>query len=194
MNTVLSQLQHEIASSLQGLSSDQTQLRPSTPGKWSTQQIIEHLLLTYTMSETALNARLTKGRPTQARSTAFQRIQQFAVCNYGYFPHGRKAPEMVTPPPPPPPRAGPRTTTPPPPPPPPTAHPLSGNELSTATHDHLTHLDILCNECEQRFGTTQFAAHNVLGPLNVNQWRRFQLAHGRHHLKQIAAIRQANKL
>ena len=174
MNTVLSQLQREIASSLQGLSSDQTQLRPSTPGKWSTQQIIEHLLLTYTMSETALNARLTKGRPTQARSTAFQRIQQFAVCNYGYFPHGRKAPEMVTPP--------------------PTAHPLSGNELSTATHDHLTHLDILCSECEQRFGTAQFAAHNVLGPLNVNQWRRFQLAHGRHHLKQIAAIRQANKL
>src|SRR5580700_11389219 len=174
MNTVLSQLQNEIASSLQGLSSDQTQLRPSTPGKWSTQQIIEHLLLTYTMSETALNARLTKGRPTQARSTAFQRIQQFAVCNYGYFPHGRKAPEMVTPP--------------------PTAHPLSGNELSTATHDHLTHPDILRNECEQRFGTTQFAAHNVLGPLNVNQWRRFQLAHGRHHLKQIAAIRQANKL
>jgi hypothetical protein len=174
MNTVLSQLQREIASSLHGLSSDQTQLRPSAPGKWSTQQIVEHLLLTYTMSETALNARLTKGRPTQAKSNALQRIQQFAVCSCGYFPTGRRAPDMVTPP--------------------PTAHPLSGAELTAATQDHLTHLDILCNECQQLFGATQFAAHNVLGPLNVYQWRKFQLAHGRHHLKQIAAIRQANKL
>jgi hypothetical protein len=174
MNTVLSQLQREIASSLQGLSADQTQLRPSTPGKWSTQQIIEHLLLTYTMSETALNARLTKGRPTQAKSTPLQRIQQFAVCDYGYFPKGRKAPDTVTPP--------------------PTSALLSGAELAAATQDHLAHLDTLCNKCQQLFGGTQFAAHHVLGPLDVNQWRKFHLAHGRHHLKQIAAIRQAHKL
>jgi hypothetical protein len=174
MNIVLDQLQREIASSLHGLNAEQTQLRPSTPNKWSSQQIIEHLLLTYTGAETALNARLAKRRPTLAKPTAYQRIQQFAVCNCGYFPQGRRAPDMVTPA--------------------PTTHQLSGAELIAATEDHLARLDLLCNECEQLFGKTQFSAHNVLGPLNANQWRRFQLIHGRHHLKQIAAIRKAHNL
>jgi hypothetical protein len=29
----------------------------------------------------------------------------------------------------------------------------------------------------------------VLGPLSMQQWRKFHLIHGRHHLKQIARIR-----
>ena len=174
MNTVLNQLQREIASSLHGLNAEQTQLRPSTPNKWSTQQIIEHLLLTYSGAETALNARLAKRRPTLAKPSTFQRVQQFAVCNCGYFPQGRQAPEMVTPA--------------------PTTHQLSGAELIAATEDHLSRLDVLCDECEHLFGVTQFAGHNVLGPLSVKQWRRFQLIHGRHHLKQIAAIRKAHNL
>jgi len=174
MNTVLNQLRREIESSLHGLNAEQTQLRPSTPSKWSTQQIIEHLLLTYSGAEMALNARLAKRRPTLAKPTAHQRIQQFAVCNFGYFPHGRSAPETVTPA--------------------PTTHQLSGAELIAAIEDHLSRLDLLCNECEQLFGKTRFAAHNVLGPLSVNQWRRFQLIHGRHHLKQIDAIRKAHNV
>ncbi|MEI9980095.1 MAG: DinB family protein [Edaphobacter sp.] len=174
MNPTLNQLQREIASSLQGLSAEQTQLRPTTPGKWSIQQIIEHLLLTYTGAETALNARLTKGRPTQAKPTALQRMQQLAVCKFGYLPQGRIAPDMVTP--------G------------PTVHPLSGEELTAATEDHLAHFDLLCSECESLFGTSQFATHNALGPLSVEQWCRFQLMHGRHHLKQIAAIRRTHNL
>ncbi len=32
---------------------------------------------------------------------------------------------------------------------------------------------------------------HVLGPLNIDQWRKFHLVHGEHHLKQIAAIRKA---
>jgi hypothetical protein len=33
----------------------------------------------------------------------------------------------------------------------------------------------------------------VLGPLSVDQWRRFQLIHGEHHLRQIISIRKAYK-
>jgi DinB family protein len=176
MNSTLQQLQSEIAHSLRGLDATQTQLQPpSRPGKWSIQQIIEHLLLTYSGAEVALNARLAKGRPTAAKPTAFQQLQQFAVCRFGYFPTGRQAPDMVMP-------AA------------PTMHPLSGEELATATEDSLTKFDVLCNETERLFGASQCASHNVLGPLSVDQWRRFQLIHGRHHLKQIAAIRQACKL
>ena len=176
MNPTLLQLQREIASSLRGLDANQTQLHPPVhPGKWSIQQIVEHLLLTYSSTETAINARLTKRTPTRAQSTLRQRVFQYAVTRCGYFPFGREAPAMVTPQ--------------------PTAYPLSGEALAQATAEHLTHLDVLLIEAETVFGPfSQFASHAVLGPLNIDQWRMFQLVHGRHHLKQIAAIRKAHNL
>jgi hypothetical protein len=176
MNSVLDQLQREMASSLRGLDATQTQLHPpSAPEKWSIQQIVEHLLLTYSGAELALNARLAKRRPTAAKPSAFQHIQQFSVYRLGFFPGRRQAPSMVSP------------TA-------PTKHPLSGEELTTAARQHLTRFDALCTETEHLFGAKQCASHNVLGPLSVDQWRRFQLIHGRHHLKQIAAIRKAHNL
>ena len=176
MNATLCQLQREIASSLRGLDATQTQLcPPSIPGKWSIQQIVEHLLLTYSSTETAINARLAKRTPTRAQSTLRQRVFQYAVTRCGYFPTGREAPSMVTPQ--------------------PTTHPLSGKDLAQAGTEHLSHLDLLFTQAETLFGrSSQFANHAVLGPLNIDQWRMFQLVHGRHHLKQIAAIRKVHNL
>jgi hypothetical protein len=176
MNATFYQLQREIASALRGLDVAQTQLCPtSTPGKWTIQQIIEHLLLTYSGTETAISARLAKGAPTRAQSTLRQRVFQYAVTRCGYFPTGREAPPMVAPQ--------------------PTTHSLSGEDLSHTTAQHLARLDLLLSEAETLFGpSNQFASHAVLGPLNIDQWRMFQLVHGRHHLKQIAAIRKAHNL
>jgi hypothetical protein len=176
MNPTLHQLQCEIASSLHDLNATQTQLQPpSRADKWSIQQIIEHLLLTYSSTEIAINARLTKRTPTRAKSTVKQRIFQYAVTRCSFFPTGRKAPPMVTPP--------------------PTTHPLSGEDLAQATGEHLTNLDLLFAEAETLFGpASRCASHAVLGPLNIDQWRKFQLVHGKHHLKQIAAIRKAHNL
>jgi hypothetical protein len=176
MNSTLHQLQREIASSLHGLDATQTQLHPpSRPNKWSIQQIIEHLLLTYSSTETAIKARLTRRTPTRAKPTLAHRVSQFAVTRCGYFPTGREAPPMVTPQ--------------------PTTHPLSGEDLADATAKHLDHLDLLFTEAENLFGpASQCANHAILGPLNIDQWRKFQLVHGEHHLKQIAAIRKAHNV
>ena len=176
MNSTLHQLQLEIAGSLHSLDATQTQLRPPTPpGKWSIQQIIEHLLLTYSGTETAINARLTKRTPTRAKPTLTHRVFQFAVTRCGYFPTGRVAPEIVTPQ--------------------PTTRPLSGQDLTQATAEHLVRLDLLFTVAETLFGpSSQCASHAVLGPLNIDQWRKFQLIHGEHHLKQIAAIRKAHRV
>jgi hypothetical protein len=176
MNSTLHRLQREIAFSLQGLDSTQTQLQPrSRPHKWTIQQIMEHLLLTYSGTELALNARLVKGAPTRAKPSIPQHLGQYTLIRLGYFPHGRKSPPMVTPA--------------------PTEHALWGEELTTAAAEHLAHLDLLCAEAEKLFGTKcKFASHAILGPLDVNQWRKFQLIHGEHHLKQILAIRKAHSL
>jgi Protein of unknown function (DUF1569) len=176
MNSIIHQLQAEIASSVHALDGAQTQLRPpSRPTKWSIQQIVEHLLLTYSQTETAIGSRLIKGTPTRATPNIPQRIFQYAVTRCGYFPTGRAAPPFVTPQ--------------------PTAHPLSGEDLTEATSDHLTQLDLLFTEAETLFGPkSQCATHAVLGPLTIAQWRKFHLVHGEHHLKQIAAIRKAHHL
>jgi DinB superfamily len=176
MNHDLQRLHYELAHSLHGLDSVQTQLRPpSHPDKWSIQQIIEHLLLSYSGTETAINARLTKRTPTRAKSSLLQHFSQYTLIRLGYFPTGRKAPPLVTP----------QSTT----------HPLTGEALTQAVADHLARLNLLFTEAEGIFGPiSRCASHMVLGPLNVNQWRRFQLIHGMHHVKQVLAIRKANHI
>jgi Protein of unknown function (DUF1569) len=177
MNSTLHQLQREIAYSLNGLDAAQTQLQPpSRPDKWNIQQIMEHLLLSYSGTEMALNARLAKRTPTKAKPNIPQYLVQYTLIHLGYFPHGRKAPPLVTP------IA-------------PTTHPLCGEDLTQAAADHLTQLDLLCTEAEELFGPTcRCASHMSLGPLRVDQWRKFQLIHGEHHLKQILAIRKAHQV
>ncbi|MDQ2833637.1 MAG: DUF1569 domain-containing protein [Acidobacteriota bacterium] len=179
MNHTLAELQQEIAHSLQGLDTSQVQLLPPVPPgkpqKWSIQQITEHLLLTYAETEAALNARIAKGSPTRTQPKFWQHLMQYTVCRIGFFPSGRKAPALVAPP--------------------ATATPLSGDQLARAAADHLARLDRSCEQAAALFGhTSRCATHMVLGPLSVDQWRSFQLVHGRHHLKQIAAIRSAHQV
>jgi len=49
-------------------------------------------------------------------------------------------------------------------------------------------MDASLADAERRFGhRTRVLFHPILGPLTAQQWRRFHLVHGRHHLKQIEA-------
>jgi hypothetical protein len=175
-NSDLQRLYRELAHSLRGLDVTQTQLHPpSRPAKWSIQQIVEHLLLSYSGTETAINARLAKRTPTRAKPSLLQHFGQYTLIHLGYFPTGRKSPPLVTPP--------------------PTTLPLSGETLTQAIAEHLARLNLLFTEAENIFGATdRCASHMVLGPLSIHQWRRFQLIHGEHHIKQILAIRNAHHL
>jgi hypothetical protein len=175
-NSDLHQLYRELAHSLCGLDATQTQLHPpSRPKNWSIQHIVEHLLLTYSATETAINARLAKRTPTRAKPSLLQHFGQYTLIHLGYFPTGRKAPPRVTPP--------------------PTLSPLSGEALTKCLAQHLARLDLLFTEAEKIFGATdRCATHMILGPLSIHQWRRFQLIHGEHHIKQILAIRHAHRL
>jgi DinB superfamily len=176
INSDLQKLYRELAHSLRGLDATQTQLHPpSRPDKWSIQQIVEHLLLTYSGTETAIKARLAKRTPTRAKPSLLQHFSQYAVTRLGYFPTGREAPPPVVPP--------------------PTTQPLSGEALTQAVAEQLAGLNGLFVEAENIFGASDRCAnHMVLGPLSINQWSRFHLIHGEHHIKQILAIRHAHRL
>jgi hypothetical protein len=175
MHRDLRTLDAEVTAALRGLATRETQETPAGhPEKWSIQQIVEHLLSTYRGSTPAIKARVDKRSGTQAKPTLRQRIGQFFVIGLGHFPAGRKAPEAVSP-------SAPVTLR-------------SGDDLASKVTAELVKLDGVAAEAERIFGNRRAVSHMVLGPLSMQQWRRFHLIHGRHHIKQIMKIRKQNEL
>jgi hypothetical protein len=171
MHEALENVTTEVAAALAGLDAKQTQATPTQhPEKWSIQQIAEHLLQTYRATAPALRERIEKRSPTRATPSLQQRIGQFLIISLGRFPHGRMAPDRVTP--------GRPTML------------KTGAELSREFQSQLAELDSLITQGEALFGTKRAASHMILGPLSMSQWCRFHRVHARHHIKQIQAIRR----
>ena len=175
MQPSLRTLKLELSTALAGLNSHQTQATPTAhPEKWSVQQIVEHLTKTYASTIRVLSDRLERGSPTRRSPTLRQRITQMLVLDAGHFPRGRRSPESVAP-----------SESP---------VPLSGAELADRLGEQIAELDALATRGEAVFGRRRCATHQVLGPLSMRQWCIFHLLHGRHHIKQIGAIRADRKL
>ncbi len=172
MHEILEQLDSALAVVLSGLDARQTQLTPRlNPEKWSIQQIVEHLLLSYRSTAAVLQTRVDKGSATRASPSLQQRVGQLVVITLGRFPRGRLAPAEVAPP----------------------MRPTSlrdGAELTRRIKDDLVAMDTAAQSAEALFGSRRSASHLVLGPLSVQQWRKFHLVHGRHHVQQVRRIRQ----
>jgi hypothetical protein len=151
---------------------DQTQLRPlNDPARWSIQQIAGHLRLTYMATVDAMDARIAKGSPTKARPSPMQYLAQFTLIRIGHFPSGRQAPERVT-------SASDEAAA-------------SGSSLDTELKTAVSLMDVRAHSAQAVFGRHRRAiSHMVLGPLSIDQWRKFHLVHGRHHIRQIMALRR----
>jgi Protein of unknown function (DUF1569) len=156
---------------LAGIDGRLAQVHPGNdPQRWNTQQIVEHLLLTYRNTSEALERRLQKGTATRVSATWTQRIAKTAVLRLRYLPPGRKSPESVAPKP-----GVPR---------------MDGAELSLLMRSELAAMDTLLCQCEQHLGHVPLQAHFAFGPLTAAQWRRFHAIHAAHHLKQIRRLRR----
>jgi hypothetical protein len=175
MHPLFQQLENTLGTAVAHLDATQTQLHPrSQPEKWNAQQVVEHLLMTYTSTCHAVEVRLAKGAPTSVIPSFKQRLLQVIVLKFGIFPSGRTAPAMVTP----------QLDS----------APISGAQLTQSIHEQMLALDGLFNQVQAAYGDRPSITHKVLGPLRPNQWRRFHLLHARHHAKQITAIRHDHKL
>jgi hypothetical protein len=164
MDSYLQRLQDAIDLATHGM--DAAALTRHPEGKWSAAQVLEHLYLTYAGSVKGFERCLQEGRPLARTPTFKERVAIFAVTGMGYFPEGRKAPERTVP------------------------NGMAAEEVLRAIRGKLATMDAIITQCETRFGrATRILDHPALGPLTARQWRKFHLAHARHHMKQILRLR-----
>jgi hypothetical protein len=171
MHPVFQSAFHEVTAELGGFDATSANVHPwGRPHCWSVQQIIEHLVLSMDATRTALEERLEKGRP--GRNLHRSRTEwalQLMILSAGHMPKGVGAPREITP----------SATL-----------PATGvRELTERLEASIELLDATLDQCRHRFGMERVGRHFLLGPLRIDQWRRYHVLHLRHHLKQMSALR-----
>jgi hypothetical protein len=165
MDSYLERLQQVITSAISDMNSQELTRR--LDGKWNAVEVLEHLYLTYTGTQKAFERCLKAGKPLAGLPTFRQRVAAIAVSELGYFPKGRKSPDQVLP------------------------RGVPAERIVGEIGPQIATMDKAIAECEERYGSrVKVLDHPVLGPLTARQWRKFHLAHGRHHAKQIVARRR----
>jgi hypothetical protein len=161
----LQKLRQEIASAADEFSPEQLSIGP--PGKWCAGEVLEHLYLTYTGTMKGFERVRAGGKPLVANPVTWaQRWRILVVVGLGYLPFGREAPAVARP------------------------RGLPAEKVRSEIAAKIGEMDEVIAHCEEKFGRrSRLLDHPILGPLTASQWRRFHLVHGRHHIKQLRALR-----
>ena len=160
MDSYLARLQRELEDAIAGATP--ADLARSHAEKWTPAQILEHLYLTYMNTNRGIRKCLDSGSPLATRATFQQRIGALLVIDLGYIPSGRKAPERTCP------------------------RGMAAEEVLQRIFPEISRMDSGLADLDSKFGpATKVLDHPLLGALNVEQWRKFHLAHARHHARQI---------
>ncbi|ABF40588.1 conserved hypothetical protein [Candidatus Koribacter versatilis Ellin345] len=164
MQPYLDQLSQLLQQATAGMNDDQLLRAPE--GKWCAAEVLEHLRLTYTgtakMLEKNRDQAVVEPAPIDDRVSAARKL----IFDQGSFFEGLQAPPFATP----------KT--------PPDAN------VRTRIQEDLKRLGVAIDEAEQRRGKdANLGNHFALGPLNGEQWRHFHYEHGRHHAKQLEALK-----
>ena len=173
MHAVLERVVSQIAKELGTLDAATTQLHPGGhETEWTAQQVVEHLTLGYELTTHALEVRLNKGRLSRHQTrTWLEWSLQLMILSFGYLPRGVPATEETTPK-------------------PDGYPPMDASQLIDRLQQKMAALDAQLDRCKRKFGMEAVAVHPWLGPLRVDQWRRFHALHGLHHAVQIHSIVQ----
>jgi Protein of unknown function (DUF1569) len=164
MDSLLNEALIEIRRATNGMTLKQLAWHPE--GKWSTAEILEHLTLTFVGTAKGMQRVAQSGVNGSGKATFQQRVGVWVVTRLGYFPSGRKSPEMVEP---------------------------KSCEPATAVArivEALTNMGGVLRDVENRFGSKAKIPHPILGPLTVKQWKKFHSVHTRHHMKQVDRLRK----
>jgi hypothetical protein len=163
MDPHLLKLQKEIGSAIQGWTPRQLQSHPRE--KWSAAQVLEHLYLTYTGTIKGFQL-AASGQRSPSKSTWRHRALRFVVLGLSHMPARRQAPSNTRP------------------------RGLAAEKLAVEIGPKIIEMDEIISRCERARGRGKLLDHPILGPLTANEWRKFHLVHGLHHVKQIRKLRE----
>jgi uncharacterized protein DUF1569 len=172
MHPVFESAFREVTAELGAFDATSASVHPcGRPHCWSVQQIVEHLVLSLDATRTVLEGRMSKGSP--GRNLYRSRTEwalQLMILSAGHMPKGVGASRETTP----------------------AANlPATGvRELTERLERAMESLDATLDQCRQRFHMERVGRHFLLGPLRVDQWRRYHVLHLRHHVKQICELRE----
>jgi hypothetical protein len=172
MHPVFQSAFRDIAAELGRFDATSASVHPwGRPHCWSVQQIVEHLALSMENTRATLEERLSKGRPGRnSGRTRTEWILQLMILSAGHMPKGVGASRETTP----------KETM-----------PSTGvRELIERLETAIESLDATLDQCRQRFGLERVGRHFLLGPLRIDQWRRYHVLHLRHHVKQMCELRE----
>ncbi len=167
----LLQLDTEVTMALAGLDARTTQFAPKAQvGKRNIQEIAEHLQFAVDATIEAVQVQVGKRSALKNHPDTGQRIGRWLVLSVGWLPTNRRAPGAAG-------QSRPVTLK-------------TGDQLSDRLHLRLIELNKVGLAARNSIGAGPVAEHPCLGGLSIQQWSRFHLVHGQHHLRQIARIRQ----
>jgi hypothetical protein len=171
MHAVLERVVREIGEELNGVDAETSHLHPGGfTYKWNVQQVVEHLALSCRQTASALENRLSKGHVCRDRSrTYLQWLLQLMILSFGNLPSGMPALDETV--------AAPGKFP-----------AMNGRQLTEFLREEMEAMDSALDRCRRKFGMERVTRHPLMGPLRVDQWRRFHVVHGLHHLAQLRAV------
>jgi hypothetical protein len=165
MHPVLRKEIELLAREISGVSREDAQIHPLPgQGRWSAQEIVEHLILTYRLTSDELLKQLKKGKPPRNRRDGLQFFLRLQTIGMGYMPDGVPAPVAFRP----------RKYKPEP-----------GVEIAARFLEAADSMDNLLVTSRNRFGIQACGEHPFYGVMRVDEWRRYHAIHARHHLSQL---------
>lgn len=172
MHPVLKHSLEPLAQEIRPLSLEEAQVSPA-PGKehWSAQQIVEHLILSYRLTEEAVNRQLKTGHVPSGRRNLLKSLLRMQTLGLGHMPNGIPAIHAVRP----------KEIT-----------PMAGVELEARFLEAAERMDAVLAAGRKKFGVEACGEHPFYGAMRVDEWRRYHAIHAKHHMPQLRnAIRNA---
>jgi Protein of unknown function (DUF1569) len=172
MHPVLKFSLEPLAVEIKALSLEEAQIPPA-PGqdRWSAQQIVEHLILTYGLTLNTVNRQLKSGHVPSRRRNLLKSLLRMQTLGLGYMPNGIPSMHAVRP----------KDST-----------PMAGPELVERFLAAAEEMDAALAAGRKKFGIQPCGEHPFYGAMRVDEWRRYHSLHARHHAVQLRnAIRFA---
>jgi hypothetical protein len=172
MHPILKSALEPLAEQIAGLSLQEAQVHPLPgQGRWSPQQIVEHLILTYEQTADSVARQLKSGRVPKNRRGWLEFVIRLQALGFGYMPSGVPATLATRPS---------------------EYEAQAGEAIAARFMEAAESMDVQLVAARKKFGIQGCGEHAFYGVMRVDEWRRYHSLHARHHAAQLkAAIRYA---